>query len=172
MTSLQHTVLIVDDNPEDRVALRRALQRDLGTTYTYYEATTAAEGLARSRELRPDVVLLDYLLPDGDGLAVLDELVAEHGPHAFAVLMLTGNGDEQLAATALKLGAHDYLSKGAQLGQQLSRAIAGAIEKAGLQRDIARQRSELEASNAQLQQALAALSNERRLLNVTLASIG
>jgi PAS domain S-box-containing protein len=172
MTALPLSILIVDDNPEDRQAFRRFLERDADTAYICHEAATAAEALARCRELRLDAVLIDYELPDDDGLALLAALIAEHGPHAFARLLFTGTGDEHLAAAAIQQGAHDCLVKSLHLNHQLGRAVASAIEKAELQRKVALQRRELEISNARLQQALVAVSEERRILNVTLASIG
>jgi PAS domain S-box-containing protein len=172
MQSIPHTVLIIDDSPEDRLACRRFLERDIAASYHCIEVATAAEALVRCREQLPEVVLLDYMLPDEDGLTVLATLIAEHGQYTFALLLLTGAGDQQLAVAAMKLGAHDYLVKGAQLEHQLSRAVAGAIEKVSLQRALVQERQALVDRNAQLQEALMAVSIERQLLNVTLASIG
>src|SRR5690349_13647563 len=145
MKRIQRSVLIIDDSPEDRLAFRRFLQRDPDIAYTCSEAITAAEGLARCRERLPDVVLLDYELPDDDGLTTLAALIAAYGSHAFAILLLTGAGDEQVAVAALKIGAHDYLVKSPDIEYPLRRAVAGAIEKAGLQRELAQQRLALEA---------------------------
>ncbi len=152
----QRSVLLVDDTPEDRVAFRRYLTRVSDVRYIYHEAETAAQGQALCRELRPDVVLLDYSLPDGNGLTLLSDIVKEHGAHAFAVVMLTGYGSQEIAVEAMKLGAHDYLVKDREIEQRLSLALTSAIEKARLQRQIEQQQRELAASNSQLRMALQA----------------
>ena len=154
MPILQRSVLIVDDSAEDSIAFQRYLQREPDVEYTCHVASTVAEGLNACRSLRPDVILLDYSLPDDTGLAFLEALMAEHGSLAFAVVMLTGSGDEAVAVQALKLGAHDYLVKENHFQQRLTLAVAGAIDKVRLQRQLDQQRRDLEASNRQLRQAL------------------
>ena len=136
------------------MAFRRFLEHDQEHSFVCYEAASAAEGIARCRELRPHAVLLDYRLPDEEGLAVLASLIDEHGPDAFAMLLLTGQGSEQLAVAAMKLGAHDYLVKDLHLRHQFGRAVAGAIERARLRRALA-------ASTTHLQQIEKALRIER-----------
>jgi PAS domain S-box-containing protein len=147
-------VLLVDDSPEDRHSFRRFLEHDQEQSFICLEAASAAEGLAQCRERRPDAVLLDYHLPDDEGLALLATLIAEHGLHAFAMLLVTGQGSEQLAVAAMKLGAHDYLVKGLHLQHHLGRAVASAIERARLQRALA-------TSNTHLQHTEQALRIER-----------
>ena len=156
MTMLQRTVLIVDDSAEDSHTFRRYLERERGITYTCYAASTVAEGLELCRSMRPDVILLDYRMPDDSGLAFLAALIAEHGPLTFAVVMLTGSGDEAVAVQALKLGAQDYLVKEHTIQQRLAQAIDNAISKVQLQRQIEQQRHDLADSNQQLRQALEA----------------
>jgi PAS domain S-box-containing protein len=147
-------VLLIDDSPEDRYAFRRFLEHDQEQSFLCYEAASAAEGLAQCRERRPDAVLLDYHLPDDEGLALLATLIAEHGLHAFAMLLVTGQGSEKLAVAAMKLGAHDYLVKDVHLQHHLGRAVASAIERVRLQRALA-------TSNAYLQHTEQALRIER-----------
>ena len=156
MISLQPVILIVDDSDEDRATLRRYLERAGPDGYRCHEASTAAEGLELCRVLHPDAILLDYSLPDDDGLEFLAALVAEHGPLACAVVMLTGAGNATVAVQALKLGAQDYLVKGHDIRQRVILALNGAIEKVQQQRQVEQQRRDLAASNQQLEQALQA----------------
>jgi len=129
MTKRQRTALIIDDTPEDRVMMQRILARDPSVTYHCVEASTAAEGLERCRAQPPDVILLDYWLPGDDGLLCLAALLAEHGPFAFAVLMIVGIANEAVAVQSLKLGAHDYLVKEYDFQNRLLPAIISAIDK-------------------------------------------
>ena len=172
MASQWYRVLLVDDSPEDRASFRRFLEHDQNASFTCYEAGTVAEALAHCREIQPDAVLIDHQLPDDEGLGLIAALVGTYGANAFAMILLTGHGSEQLAVAAMKLGTHDYLVKSQHLQYQLGRAVIRAIERAQLQRELAQQHRELAESHFRLQQALASVSEQRRLLNVTLASIG
>lgn len=170
MATLQRTALIVDDNPEDADTFRRYLEHDRETYYRCQIVSTVAEGMQACRTLRPDVVLLDYDLPDDTGLAFLAALRSEYGPMGCAVVMLTGSGDEAVAVEALKLGAQDYLVKDTDFQQRLIVAVGSAIEKIELQRQVEQQRRDLEASNSQLRQALDAQQASQAQLQLALQS--
>jgi diguanylate cyclase (GGDEF)-like protein len=137
-------VLLVEDSPEDRAAYSRLLRHSGGEDYQFLEAETAAQALTLCRELRPDCVLLDYRLPDGDGLDVLAQLAAADAEARVPVVMLTGQGNEAVAVQALQGGAQDYLVKGGVTAQGLRWAVHNAMEKVALRRQIERQRRELE----------------------------
>lgn len=149
-------VLIVEDTPEDRVAYRRLL---LGSARSFAasrdflveEADSAAAGLAKTRDWAPDCILLDYRLPDMDGIEFLGELTGQVGPNAMAVVMLTGQGDEIVARDAIKCGAQDYLVKGQLTAEALQDAIFTAVEVCSLRRMVDRQRRQLERSNRELE---------------------
>lgn len=112
MNKLQIRVLIVEDDLVDRMACRRALSGDIpGCEFEVIEAETAREGLELARKQQPDCVLLDYHLPDLDGLDFLDELRNEGGEIAVPVMMLTGTDNASVAVEALRRGAQDYLVK-------------------------------------------------------------
>ncbi|HEX5688900.1 MAG TPA: response regulator, partial [Roseiflexaceae bacterium] len=160
-------VLIIDDSIEDGDAVRRYLAQAPLASYTVYQAFMAAEGLQQCRALRPNVLLLDYSLPDASGLSVLRELTVETGRYGCAIIMLAGRGSEAIAVQAMQLGAHDYLVKKPQMAEQLYRAIESALAKVELQRQIEQQRraaqtelqrrklaeAELQAKQAQLRLA-------------------
>lgn len=136
----QQTLLIVDDNPVDRESVRRLLGRDA----LVLEAATASEGLALASARRPDCILLDQRLPDGEGI----DIVAEMESHRIAVIMLTGQGDETLAVEAIRRGACDYLVKDRLDRDSLRRAIAGAIERESLRQELSSRQMALAASEA------------------------
>jgi PAS domain S-box-containing protein len=146
-------ILIIDDNPDDRAACRRRLQRVSSAKYLIEEADSGTTGLAACQTVQPDCLLLDYRLPDLNGLQVLTRLTEQMGEEAPAVIMLTGSGQETVAVEAMKCGAQDYLRKGTLTTDNLGRAIANAIEKVVYRRTLNAQRRELENLHAAVQQA-------------------
>jgi len=141
-------ILIVDDSPEDRELYRRMLAQDPGQEYEFLEAELGEDGLELARRERPDCLLLDYRLPDVDGLEFLDRLLRD-GP--VPVIILTGQGSEAVAVQAMKSGAQDYLLKGAISRQELPRAVHNAIEKVALRRKVEERTAELARANDALQ---------------------
>jgi DNA-binding response OmpR family regulator len=99
-------ILIVDDDTT-LVDFLKLLLESGG-----YETADAADGDAALRkiaEFNPEIVLLDYMMPNMDGLHVLRH-VTEHCPASF-VVMLTGKGSEEVAVECMKAGAVDYVLK-------------------------------------------------------------
>src|SRR5882672_4323067 len=105
-------ILIVDDSPEDREVYRRLLLQDPERRYELLETELGEEGLRLARQEAPDCLLLDYRLPDLDGLEFLSRLRAETLRPLVPVIVLTGQGSEAVAVDAMKGGAQDYLLKG------------------------------------------------------------
>ncbi|HEY4588649.1 MAG TPA: response regulator [Thermoanaerobaculia bacterium] len=140
-------LLIVDDSPEDRELYRRQLVKDREHAYEILEAETGEEGLALARETSPDCLLLDYRLPDVDGLEFLARLLAET---LVPVIVLTGQGSEAVAVEAMKSGAQDYLLKGSVTPDRLQHAVRNAIEKVALRRKVEERTAELAEANAAL----------------------
>ncbi|HYW18606.1 MAG TPA: PAS domain-containing protein [Nodularia sp. (in: cyanobacteria)] len=134
------TVLIVDDSPEDRQAYRRYLLQDQEYSYTILEAESGEGGLKLCEQFQPDAILLDFLLPDLDGLEFLEELKQQSQKTIPAVIMLTGYGNEAVAVQAMKSGVQDYLVKGQTSGEYLRSTIHSAIKNAQLSQEL--QRSE------------------------------
>jgi DNA-binding NarL/FixJ family response regulator len=104
-------VLFIEDNPADADVVRRVLAA--GGVAAVETAQTAEEGLRLFRQAEWDLVLLDYRLPGSSGLEALDRL-REIDPDV-PVIVLTGAGNDQIAADAVRLGADEYLSKDAVL---------------------------------------------------------
>lgn len=111
MSHVTVRVLLVEDDAVDRLACRRALAAQPGYVFEVEEADTARAGLQRARAEAPDLILLDYRLPDMDGVEFLDELGADTGKIAVPVVMLTGAQDITIAVDAMRRGARDYLIK-------------------------------------------------------------
>jgi PAS domain S-box-containing protein len=111
MTKPQIRVLIIDDDIVDRIACQRALKLNPDYDFVLAEAETGREGLQLAHSERPDCILLDYRLPDLDGLEFLAELRDETGEIPIPVTMLTGADNALVAVEAMKRGARDYLVK-------------------------------------------------------------
>ncbi len=138
MTDNQPTILIVDDSPEDRATYRRYLLQDNRYTYTILEEEYGENGLELCRLIQPDAILLDFLLPDIDGLEFLNELKTQIGRADLPVIMLTGQGNEAIAVQAIKGGAQDYLIKGTTTPESLRLAIHSVVEQAHLRWQLER----------------------------------
>jgi PAS domain S-box-containing protein len=128
MSILVYNILIVDDFAADRELYRRYLLADSRSTYHPIEAESVAEGLELCANHQIDVVLLDYLLPDGDGLEFLAALAQLHRGNPPPVVMMTGQGSENIAVRAIKLGAQDYLVKRDLTSELLQLTVRKAIE--------------------------------------------
>jgi PAS domain S-box-containing protein len=136
-TSPQHrTILIVDDAPEDRTLCRRSLGQDSGWEYTILEVDSGERALEICREMQPDCILLDYRLPDMDGLEVLAALAGVDGEVALPVVMLTGADEVPLAVEAMRAGAQDFINKGRLTPIDLRRAVHNAIVRVALRREV------------------------------------
>ncbi len=147
MTDAPIRLLIVDDSPEDRELYRRLLAQNPERAYEFLDAETGEEGLRKALGEAPDCLLLDYRLPDVDGLEFLSRLLAET---LVPVIVLTGQGNEAVAVEAMKGGAQDYLLKGDISRDRLQHAVGNAIEKVALRRKVEERTAELAEANAAL----------------------
>lgn len=115
-------VLVVDDDATMRHILRAPLEAD---GHEVHLAATADEGLDMARKLSPDVILLDFVLPDADGLVLLREL-RRWGVDG-AVVALTGSSSPEVAYRFLRAGAADFLAKENLASGDVRRAVRRAI---------------------------------------------
>ena len=136
MASERFIILVVDDSEADSIRYRRYLERNPNLNCTVLDADSGEAGLAICQQSCPDVVILDYRLPDMDGVEFVQVLKAGGG-RLPAVVMVTGQGSEAIAARTLKVGAEDYLIKGSITSASLQHSIEQAIDKANLRRQLA-----------------------------------
>ena len=173
------TILILDDNTIDREACRRHLSRNAVREYHFIEHNEIDGAIDVVKKIRPDCILLDYHLHDGNGVEFLGMLAEIGGPREYPVVMLTGTGSEAIAVQVMKAGAQDYLVKDRLNSELLQRTVETAIYKAQTERLLDSQRLEMERlfrdaheANARKDQFLAALSHELRTpLTPVLAAI-
>ena len=116
------------------------------------ELESGEEGLELCKQEQPDCALIDYQIPDLDGLEFIQALAKDDVLRYLPVLMLTGQGNEGVASEALKGGASDYLVKSKLTPEGLYRAVTRAIEKANLLQTNDKQQHEIERSYRELEQ--------------------
>ena len=144
-------ILVVDDNEENRDMLVRRLARQS------YEVLGAAGGLAALQTLaaRPvDLVLLDVMMPDLDGYAVLQRLKADPALRGIPVLMISALDELDSVVRCIQLGAEDYLSKPFE-PVLLQARIGACLEKKRLHDQETRYRQELAEWNQTLERRVA-----------------
>jgi adenylate cyclase len=144
-------ILVVDDNEDNRDMLARRLRRQ------HYEVRTAAGGRAALAELAAatiDLVLLDVMMPDLDGYAVLQQIKGDPALRDIPVLMISALDELDSVVRCIQLGAEDYLGK--PFEPVLLQARVGAcLEKKRLHDQEARHRRELAELNRSLERRVA-----------------
>ncbi len=108
-------VLVVDDESQVRIALRRYLE---GHGYSVREAENGEAGLREFADFKPDVLLLDLMLPDASGVDICREI--RRGSQT-PIVVLSARGDERTKIQALDEGADDYLTKPFGMGELMAR---------------------------------------------------
>lgn len=124
------TILIVDDEDNARHNISDFL---ISRGYEVHGVATLAEARECVRRGTADIILLDVLLPDGFGPALLEETV--HLPIRPPIILITAYGDIDMAVDAMKNGAHDFLQKPIQL-TTLERSIQRAGEIVAMRREL------------------------------------
>jgi two-component system alkaline phosphatase synthesis response regulator PhoP len=119
-------VLVVEDDPDLAFGLRTTLEIE---GYTAEVAADGLDGLRRAREDRPDLVILDLMLPGMDGYRVLRMLRAEG--NRVPVLILTARGEEADKVLGFRSGADDYVTKPFGLLELLAR-VEALLRRAGV----------------------------------------
>ncbi len=166
------TVLVIDDSDVDRELIKRALKDH--EEFHLHMVGTGEDGRAAVDAVNPDIVLLDYNLPDMDGLNLLLEICTDKGSEQPVFIMMTGEGNEILAVNALKAGAKDYLVKSTD-GRYLLRlphVIKAAIHSKAL--DNARESLEIQKNLAltvlnSINESVAVFDTAGRILSVNRA---
>jgi DNA-binding NtrC family response regulator len=132
-------VLIVDDEVGTRESVKMILKHD----YEVFLAKDAEEAFLQIKEHSPDVVLLDIILPDIDGLKVLEK-IKESDPDMI-VIMITATKTVKTAVEAMKLGAYDYVTKPFDI-DELRLIISRSLSTQALEKEVKYLRKEIDKS--------------------------
>jgi signal transduction histidine kinase len=144
-------LLIIDDDRVDRQIYLRFLRADEKNLYVITEAESAEDGCRLIRDEIYDCILLDYRLPEADGLAMYQMVSStQRGPCIAPVIMMTGQGNESLAVAAMKCGIADYLPKEGLTPKAMQRAITHAVDRSRLRRSLGEKNRHLAEMNAEL----------------------
>jgi PAS domain S-box-containing protein len=157
------TILIVEDSLSYRKLLCDYLSQDNRYTYTILETGTGAEGLKQYRIAKPDAILLDYLLPDMNGLEFLHALQQQIKKPDLPVVLLTQYQQENLETQAIESGAQQYLNKSELTTENLRLSLHNAIKQGELLRQVA-------ALKLENRQHIKALNQHEEQLRLALAS--
>jgi two-component system phosphate regulon response regulator PhoB len=141
-------ILVVEDEAPIRDMLRFALER---AEFRVAAAADVAEARLKIAEQRPDLILLDWMMPGVSGLEFTRELKSSPTTHDLPIIMVTARGEEEDKVRGLNLGCDDYLAKPfsiaelvARIQAVLRRTLPGGADEtmsvAGLQVDAASQR--------------------------------
>ena len=141
--TINSVILIVDDSESDRIAYRRYLENSNQFEGQIIDCESAEEALERCKMSCPDVILLDYLLPEANGLEFLQALTKQLG-YLPPIIMLTGQGSEEVAVEAMKQGVKEYFVKGNLTPQTLVRSVINVLIDQTLQITIDKQQQQRE----------------------------
>jgi DNA-binding NtrC family response regulator len=155
---------------EDDLALSEVFYDELaGLGHAIRPARSLADGVAALKSAEYDVALLDVVLPDGSGVDLLRQIVADALPTEGIVL--TDAGEVGTAMEAMRLGAYAYLTKPARL-DELTVLVARAAEKSRLRREVVALRSRLDRQPFDRQQEVSGLLTRDPRMQEVLERVG
>ncbi len=135
-------ILLVDDDEDDYIITREIIEEIPARNYSLDWASSFNEALRIIAEKKHDVYLIDYRLGAHDGLELIQEAIASGS--TSPLILLTGQSDLEIDEKAMRMGASDYLVKGAISPYDLERSIRYSIEHAKNIAEIQKLNSELE----------------------------
>jgi signal transduction histidine kinase/CheY-like chemotaxis protein len=130
-------ILVLDDCHEDLQTYQRFLERDRTNSYEIHPTYHAREALQFCETQWPDLIVLDFLLPDLNGIQFIDALEAiANGKPLPSILVMTGQGDEEVAVTFMKKGVQDYLIKNKVTETNFQQSVQRILDQVQLRRSL------------------------------------
>jgi signal transduction histidine kinase len=161
------TVLVADDEPD----MLRFLKSQLGRVYRVIEAVDGQQAVDKAAQFLPDLILLDMMMPEKDGLQACREIRERVSTRNIPIVLLTARADEETKLAALQAGASDFLTKPFST-TELHVRIRNLIESYEYQRRLARQKEALEHALEQLKETELQLVQSEKLASLGRMSAG
>jgi len=165
--SKKPVVLIADDEPDMLRFLKTQLQRDCQVI----EAVDGNQAIEKALQFMPEMILLDMMMPEKDGLQACRELREKTPTQRIPIILLTARADEETKLASLEAGASDFLTKPFST-TELSVRIRNLIESRTFERKLARQNQILEATLQQLKDTETQLVQTEKLASLGRMSAG
>ena len=124
MPSAKKTVLIIEDSELTRTRYKEALEHE---GYKVIESSNGSDGFSQAIMVKPDLIILDLIMPRMGGLGVLDMLQGDLGVSHIPVVVITGNDREDEREQAISSGAKMYILKGSSVVKELVSAVERLI---------------------------------------------
>jgi PAS domain S-box-containing protein len=167
MPETPYTILIVDDNPTDIVLLETSLKK---ANFKVRIATDVHTALAGIKQVPPDLILLDIIMPDMDGFEVCQRLKADDATKEIPVIFMTALTDPLDEIRGLSAGAVDYVTKPITMETLLAR-IHTHLRLSNLQKEIQQHNLQRQQEIHERQQTDKALAEERNLLRTLIDNL-
>ena len=161
------SLLVADDEPD----MLRFLVSQLGSRYHVIEATDGKQAVDKAIEFRPDIILLDMMMPEKDGLQACREIREDATTHSIPVVLLTAKADEETKMNALQAGASDFLAKPFST-TELHVRIKNLVESHEYQLKVSKQKDALESTLEQLKETESQLVQSEKLASLGRMSAG
>jgi signal transduction histidine kinase len=161
------TILVADDEPD----MLRFLKSQLHTQYEVLEAVDGQQAIEKASQFLPDLILLDMMMPEKDGLQACRE-IRDHTPtQNTPIVMLTARADEDTKLAALSTGANDFLPKPFST-TELHVRLKNLLESHQYQRRLSKQNRALESAIEQLKDTETQLVQTEKLASLGRMSAG
>lgn len=128
-------ILLVDDDEVDRKLIKRALKNDVNVE-SLCEISSAIEGLKMAESGKFDVLLLDYMMPELDGIEMVIEIRSRPNLGETAIVMISSSEDEELALSCLQAGAQDFITKKEISSSKLKRSMIQAKKRFEMEKKL------------------------------------
>ncbi|HEY3762047.1 MAG TPA: ATP-binding protein [Verrucomicrobiae bacterium] len=160
-------VLVADDEPD----MRRYLKSELEADYNVIEAVDGVDALEKASQSQPDIILLDMMMPQMDGLDACCELRKREATLNIPIILLTARADEETKFDALAIGANDFLAKPFS-STELQARIKNLIESHDYQRKLSKQNVALTSAIEQIKETEMQLVQSEKLASLGRMSAG
>jgi len=160
-------LLIADDEPD----MLRFLKSQLSAEYRVIEAVNGQQAVEKASQFLPDIILLDMMMPEKDGLQACREIREQTPTQSIPVVLLTARADEETKMAALSVGASDFLAKPFST-TELHVRIRNLVESHQYQRKLSKQNQVLESTIEQLKDTETQLVQSEKLASLGRMSAG